>query len=99
MSATGNWNITIKTPMGEQKMQVQLTAEGETLTGTAQDANHPASAIKEGSIKGDQLTWKWDAKKPFPMTVNFVLQLEGDTLKGTGKAGMFPPAPVNGTRA
>lgn len=99
MSATGNWNLTIKTPMGEQKMQANLTANGETLTGTIQDANQPASDIKEGSIKGDQLSWKWDAKKPFPMTVTFALQLEGDVLKGTGKAGMFPAAPVNGTRA
>lgn len=99
MSATGNWNLTIKTPMGEQKMQAQLVADGETLTGTLQDATQPAAPIKEGSIKGNQLVWKFDAKKPFPMTLTFTLQLEGDTLTGTGKAGMFPPAPVNGTRA
>lgn len=99
MSATGNWNLTIKTPMGEQKIHAQLVQEGETLTGTMQDANQPATAIKEGSVKGDQLTWKYDAKKPFPMTVTFALQLKGDSLTGTGKPGMFPPTPVSGTRA
>jgi hypothetical protein len=85
--------------MGEQKMQAQLIADGETLTGTMQDANQPAMAIKEGSIKGNHLGWKFDLKKPIALTVTFTLKLDGDAMTGTGKAGMFPPAPVSATRA
>jgi hypothetical protein len=99
MDVTGNWNLTVKTPMGEQKMKAQFTADGETLTGTMQDANQPPTAIKEGSIKGNQLGWKLDVKKPFPTTVTFAVQIDGDTMTGTGKAGVFPAAPVRGSRA
>jgi len=99
MNATGNWNLIVKTPMGEQKMRVQLIEDGETLTGTVQDATQPATAIKMGSIKGNQLGWKFDVKKPFPATVTVALILDGDALTGTAKAGFFPPARVSGTRA
>jgi hypothetical protein len=63
-----------------------------------QDANQPAMAIKEGSIKGNHLGWKFDLKKPMPLTVTFTLQLDGDAMTGTGKAGVFPPAPVSALR-
>jgi hypothetical protein len=99
MNATGIWNLTIKTPMGEQKMRVQLIEDGETLTGTVQDGSQPAAAIKMGSIKGNQLGWKFDVKKPFPTTVTVALQLDGNAMTGSAKAGIFPPARVNGTRA
>jgi hypothetical protein len=98
MNATGNWNLTVKTPMGEQKMQVALVEDGEILTGTVQDANQPAAPIKMGSIKGNQLSWKFDVKKPFPTTVTVALILDGNAMTGTAKAGIFPPARVSGTR-
>jgi len=99
MNASGNWNLTIKTPMGEQKMKVQLIEDGEILTGTVQDANQPVTAIKMGSIKGNQLAWKFDVKKPFSATVAVAVQIDGNAMTGTAKAGVFPLARVIGSRA
>ena len=33
MSADGNWNLLLKTPMGDRKATLSLKAAGDTLTG------------------------------------------------------------------
>jgi hypothetical protein len=99
MSATGTWNMSIKTPMGEQKSVLTLVQDGGSLTGTNQDVGGEPLPIKDGAVQGANLSWKFDVKRPFPMTVEFNLALDGDRLSGKAKAGMFPPAPVSATRA
>ena len=37
MSADGNWNILLKTPMGDRKATLSLKASGDTLTGKVMD--------------------------------------------------------------
>ncbi len=34
MSATGQWNVTINSPMGAQQGTLDLTVDGATVTGT-----------------------------------------------------------------
>ena len=98
MSATGTWNLTLKTPMGDQKMTARLTESGGTLTGTVEDDRNPTGAIKEGTVEASQVGWKFDVTKPFALTVTISAKIDGDSMTGTGKAGMFPAAPLSGTR-
>ena len=99
MTATGNWNLVVKTPFGEQKLRAELLQEGEMLTGTMDDASNPVGPIQNATINGNLLVWKFPVKKPFAATLGFSMTLEGDTLTGTCKAGVFPLAKASGTRA
>jgi hypothetical protein len=98
MSATGHWNLIIKTPMGEQKIEADLSEEAGALTGTMHDQNHPVAPIKESSVEGSRLGWKYDVRKPFATSLVFNVAVEGDSMTGTCKAGMFPAAKVTGAR-
>ncbi len=98
MSATGSWNISMETPMGTRKAVLTLAAEGAELTGTmAVDAG--STAIKDGKLDGNKVSWKTDIQQPMPMTLEFSATVEGDSLSGSVKLGMFGNAPLSGTRA
>ena len=98
MSADGTWKITVQTPMGVQISTVELVTDGNTLTGT-QSGNGESAAIYEGSVEGDTATWKVDITRPLPLSVTFTATVDGDSISGTAKAGMFPKSTFAGSRA
>lgn len=98
MTATGHWKIVVKTPMGEQKMEVELNEDGAALSGTMHNEQHPAAPILEPKISDGRLGWKYPVKKPMSTTLVFDVQVEGDAMTGTCKAGIFPAAPLTGVR-
>lgn len=96
-SIDGSWALNVTTPMGQQSGTVELTSEGATLTGTTTNSGETVD-IYDGSVDGDTATWKADATKPFPMTLTFIVTVDGDSLSGTAQAGAFPPSPLTGSR-
>lgn len=97
MSADGTWAITVNTPMGAQATTLTLATDGTTLTGE-QSADGSSTAIYDGSVNGDELSWKIDVTKPMSLTVSFRAKVEGDTISGKAKAGMFPAMAFEGSR-
>ena len=81
MSVDGNWNIVVSSPMGDQPTTLSLKNDGGTLTGE-QGAQGQSSAIANGKIDGDTVTWANSITQPFPMTLEFTGTLAGDTLNG-----------------
>ena len=98
MAIDGNWEITINSPMGAQKAKLELAANGATLTGTqhAQGASQP---LANGKVDGDKVSWSANITSPMPMTLEFSGAVEGDTIKGSVKAGAFGSFPFSGARA
>jgi hypothetical protein len=96
-SVDGNWELNVKTPMGQQTGTVALTSDGSNLTGSSTN-NGETVDIYEGAVDGDTATWKADATKPFPMTLTFNVTIDGDSISGTAKAGAFPASPLTGSR-
>lgn len=96
MSATGNWKITLATPMGPQEMTAQLTEDGSTLTGQL-DSPMGSEAVN-GTVTGNKLAWNTKVSKPMPLDLGFDVTVEGDTLSGTVKLGMFGNAALSGER-
>ena len=96
MSADGNWKITISTPMGPQEVTASITTHGDTFTGTSQSAM--GSQEISGRVEGDTLTWSADITQPMPLKLEFEATVQGDSLTGTCKLGMFGSAPVKGER-
>jgi len=84
--------------MGAQATTLSLKSEGTALTGE-QSADGSTSAIHDGSVDGDSVSWKVDVTKPMSLTVSFRGKVEGDTISGKAKAGMFPAMAFEGSRA
>jgi hypothetical protein len=98
MSVDGTWKITLQTPMGAQTSTIELVSDGNALSGT-QSGTHESGPIYDGSVNGDTATWKVDITRPMPLTVTFAATVEGDTISGTAKAGIFPKSTFTGSRA
>jgi len=98
MSLDGNWTITLKTPMGDQKSDLSFKVDGDTLTGT-QAAQGQSQPIANGKISGDTVSWSNSITTPMPMTLEFTGTVSGDTITGSCKAGAFGSFPFAGSRA
>jgi hypothetical protein len=98
MSVDGTWKITLQTPMGPQSSTIELVSDGSTLTGT-QSGNNESGPIYDGHVDGDTATWKVDITRPMPLKVSFSATVDGDSISGTAKAGMFPKSTFVGSRA
>jgi hypothetical protein len=98
MAIDGKWEITINSPMGAQKARLELTASGNSLTGTqhAQGASQP---LANGKVDGNNVSWSANITSPMPMTLEFSGSVDGDSLKGSVKAGAFGSFPFTGARA
>ncbi len=69
MSVDGTWTLTMDTPMGERRSTITLKSDGAALTGT-QEAEGNKTDIFEGSVNGNEASWKVAITKS--RTVNFI---------------------------
>ena len=97
MSADGTWNLTMQTPMGERRSTLSLSTAGGTLTGK-QEAEGNTTDIAEGTVSGNDVSWKVSITNPMPLTLTFNGTVDGDKLSGTADTGMFGSFPFEGTR-
>lgn len=97
MSLDGTYDVTVKSPMGDQKSRLTIRIDGAKFTGT----NAGATGTNEiaGAAGSDTLTWQEEITVPMPMTLDMVATIDGDALSGTVKAGAFGSFPMTGTRA
>ena len=98
MSADGTWNTTMNTPMGAQNGTMTLTTDGNTLTGKLSGPQGEID-LEDGTVDGDNLTWKASITSPMAMTLEFSATLNGDEMSGDVKLGAFGNATFTGTRA
>ena len=98
MSADGTWNTTMNTPMGAQQGTLELATDGGTLTGKLGGPQGEIE-IQEGTVDGDNLSWKADITSPMAMTLEFTATVSGDEISGDVKLGSFGNATFTGTRA
>jgi hypothetical protein len=98
MSADGNWNLVISTPMGERQATLSLKADGAVLKGS-QAADGNSAEIFDGTINGNDVAWKVSITSPMEMTLEFTGTVSGDAISGSVKLGMFGDSSFSGTRA
>ena len=97
-NAVGKWDCLVKSPLGEQKSTLTVNDNGDgTWSGTNSGAMGSLTC-DNGKVDGNTLTWTMDMKVPMPMTLECEATIEGDTLTGGVKAGMFGTSPMTGTR-
>ena len=96
MSAVGGWKVTLVAPMATQEMLLRVLTLDDNFTGviesTMGNMNIAGTAIE------NRLQWVMDVKKPMRIKVTCEVAIEGDTLNGTAKLGIFGKAKMTGTR-
>jgi hypothetical protein len=98
MSADGNWNLVISTPMGERQATFSAKTEGGALKGT-QAADGNSAEIFDGTVNGNEVAWKVSITNPMEMTLEFAGTVSGNNMSGSVKLGMFGSSSFTGTRA
>jgi hypothetical protein len=93
----GDWDVTIKSPMGDQKSVFTVTSNGGSFSGKVV-GTLGSMDVKDGSVDGNSLTWKMDMTEPMKMTIEGTATVDGDTISGQVKAGDFGLLPLNGCR-
>ena len=93
----GRWLLTMTTPMGEQQVTLICTASGNALSGTMSGSGGDLP-IANGKVSGNRLTWESRISKPMAMTLKYDVTVDGNTLAGTFKPGLFPKSAVTGMR-
>jgi hypothetical protein len=94
----GKWNCSVDSPMGEQDFVLTVVSNGDTFSGSA-EGNIGSREIPEGVVDGNDLSWTMQVSKPMPVTLTCKATIEGDTLSGKVKAGIFGSFPIKGSRA
>jgi len=97
MSVEGTWNVKMETPMGTREAVLALDASGGSLHGKM-EAPDGTIDIYDGAVSGNNLSWKANVTSPMTLTLEFSAIVEGDSMTGTVKLGMFGDAPLSGTR-
>ena len=97
MSVAGSYECVTKTPMGDQKSVLTVNVAGDSWTGTNAGAQGSLD-VYDGKVDGNALTWKMNMTVPMPMTLEGTATVDGDTITGSVKAGMFGSMPLSGTR-
>jgi hypothetical protein len=97
MSVAGSYDCVVKSPMGDQKSILTVNVDGDSWTGTNAGAQGSLEC-ENGKVDGNILTWTMDMKVPMPMTLEGTATVDGDTITGSVKAGMFGSMAMSGTR-
>ena len=93
--------MTIDTPLGKQHARLELT---ENADGTWQGTSHStdsgeSSELTDISVSGNDVSWHQAVTKPMKLNLKCTITIDGDTLSGKAKAGMFPAVTMTGERA
>jgi carbon-monoxide dehydrogenase large subunit len=89
--------MVLATPMGDQAMTGTFKTDGEAVTGAL--AAPEGSQDFTGTLVGNRLKFDLKVPKPMPMTLKYDITIEGDSMTGKVKLGMFGTAKLSGERA
>lgn len=93
----GDWNMVLATPMGPQEMVGHFETSGSSLTGYLESPE--GRQAFDGQVDGNRVKFDLKVEKPMKITLKYDLAIEGDSLAGKCKMGIFGSAKVTGNRA
>jgi hypothetical protein len=96
MDLTGEWDVTIKTPIGSLAVFYTFVDDGR-ITGTATGKGETVP-LRDIVVDGQRVTWKQSVTKPMRLNLDFDVQVDGDRLTGHSKAGRLPRSAVTGVK-
>jgi hypothetical protein len=97
VSVFGDWDVTIKTPIGSLAVSYTFTRADGDVVGTATYKGDTV-ALQDIWLDGDRATWRQSVTRPMRLNLTFDVTIDGDTLSGHSRAGRLPRSAVTGTR-
>ena len=97
MSILGDWDVTIKTPIGSLAVVYTFTERDGALDGTA-TAKDEAVPLQAIVVDGQRITWRQAVSRPMRLNLDFDVTVDGDRLAGHSRAGRLPRSEVSGAR-
>ena len=94
MDIVGDWNVTIKTPVGSLTVAYSFAADG---TGSATGKGETVP-LRDIVVAGQRVTLRQSVTKPMRLNLEFDVEVDGDRLSGHSKAGRLPRSAVTGVR-
>jgi len=97
-NVTGKYACVVKSPLGDQKSVLSVTDNGDGTWTGSNDGDQGSLACNDCTVDGNTINWTSDMTVPMPMKLECNATIDGDTITGGVKAGMFGTFPLNGTR-
>lgn len=98
MTLAGSYDCVTKTPLGNQKGVLTIVPGGGDSFSGQITGDLGSMEIRDGRISGNTLRWRMKMTSPMPMDLDCTATVDGDSLTGTVKAGMFGDMELKGTR-
>jgi hypothetical protein len=101
MSIVGDWDVTIKTPIGSLAVAYTFTDHAGAVDGTATGKGETVplrdiTVVDDGG--GQRVTWRQSVTKPMRLNLEFDVVVDGDRLSGHSRAGRLPRSAATGVR-
>jgi hypothetical protein len=93
----GTWDVAIDTPIGTISAVFDITEQDGTISGVARTKDETVN-FYDVVADGNKLNWLQDVTTPMKLKLKFAVTVDGDTMVGTSKAGIFPASKLQGTR-
>lgn len=97
VSILGDWDITIKTPIGTLAVAYTFVDDGGGLAGTATGKGETVP-LRDIVVDRQRITWRQSVTKPIRLNLDFDVVVDGDRLTGHSIAGRLPRSAVTGVR-
>jgi len=97
MTIVGDWDVTIKTPIGLLSATYTFIQADGGWSGTA-TLKGDTAVLQNISVDGDRVTWQQSVTKPMRLNLDFDVVVRGGELTGHSRAGRLPRSAVTGTR-
>jgi hypothetical protein len=94
----GTWDVTIDTPIGKMAVVFEISDDNGVISGTAR-SDAESVALIDPVADGNRLTWTQNVTTPMKLTLKFEVDVDGDSMTGTSKAGFLPSSKVYGSRS
>lgn len=102
MGIEGDWDVSIKTPIGTLAVRYAFRRNGpDGLAGTATYKDETVALqdlTSEAVAGGTRLTWRQSVSKPIRLNLDFDVLVDGDVMSGHSRAGRLPRSAVSGGR-
>ncbi|MGE0215039.1 hypothetical protein [Mycolicibacterium sp.] len=99
MGIVGDWDVSIKTPIGSLQILYSFEDRDGTLVGSAAGTSETVPltdiVLADG---GRQVSWRQTVTKPMRLKLEFDVTVDGDRLSGHSRAGRLPRSAVTGLR-
>jgi hypothetical protein len=94
MSIVGTWNVSIATPMGAQVISLEFSDELDGVARRGADS----LPLQDVSVAGNTATFTVALTQPIRVTAQCTVEIDGDAMTGTARAGFFGTFGLTGNR-